>query len=93
MLVRTKCGQEMWIPLRDTQLTRPYLLLPEALRRRQFFDWWVQWTMRKRNMIIAKIKGRLKSSFKYGIEVPTSFEHAMEIDRKNGKTLWYDAWV
>ena len=28
---------------------------------------------------------------KYGIEIPTSIEHAKELDKKNGNTLWQDA--
>ena len=28
---------------------------------------------------------------KYGIKIPTSVDHAMEIDRKNGNTMWKDA--
>ena len=28
---------------------------------------------------------------KYGIEIPTSIDHAMEVDRKNGNTMWRDA--
>ena len=30
---------------------------------------------------------------KYGIEIPTSIDHAMEVDRKNGNTIWRDALV
>ncbi len=28
---------------------------------------------------------------KFGIEVPTSVDHALEIDKKNGNTFWADA--
>ena len=30
-------------------------------------------------------------SHKYGIEVRTSVEHSLELDRKNGNTFWADA--
>ena len=30
-------------------------------------------------------------SHKYGIEVPTSVEHSLELDKKNGNTFWTDA--
>ncbi len=28
---------------------------------------------------------------KFGIEVPTSVDHALELDKKNGNTFWADA--
>ena len=56
------------------------------------FIWWVPHTLRKRNAIILAMKMRLqKTTHKYGIEIPTSVEHAMEINQKNGNTMWRDA--
>jgi hypothetical protein len=31
-----------------------------------------------------------KKNMKFGIEVPTSVDHALEIDKRNGNTLWAD---
>ena len=56
------------------------------------FAWWVPCTLRKRDYIISKVKGRLKkTSHKCGIEMSTSVEHAIELDRQNGNRLWQDA--
>ena len=56
------------------------------------FIWWVPHMLRKRNAIISDVKMRLqKTTHKYGIEIPTSVEHVMEIDRRNGNTMWRDA--
>ena len=56
------------------------------------FAWWVPHMLKKRNAIISAVKVRLrKMTHKYGIEIPTSVDHAMEIDRKNGNTMWKDA--
>ena len=56
------------------------------------FAWWVPYTLRKRDVILSAVKHRLrKQTHKYGIEVPTSVEHAMEIDAKNGNHFWRDA--
>ena len=33
----------------------------------------------------------VKSTHKYGIEVPTSIAHAIEIDKKNGERQWQEA--
>jgi hypothetical protein len=49
------------------------------------------YTLRKRDVIISAIKSRLKrTSHKYGIEVPTSVKHALELDDVNGIHLWRD---
>ena len=32
-----------------------------------------------------------KKTQKYGIKIPTSVDHARELDRRNGNTLWMDA--
>ena len=46
----------------------------------------------KRQVILAALKKRIrKATHKYGIEIPTSVEHAFELDRKNGNNLWKDA--
>ncbi len=43
-------------------------------------------------MIVSTVTTRVrKTSHKYGIELPTSVKHAIEIDQKNGNTLWQDA--
>jgi hypothetical protein len=56
------------------------------------FAYWVPFTPRKRNVLISAIKSRLKrTSHKYGIEVPTSVKHALELDAMNGNYLWRDA--
>ena len=52
------------------------------------FSWWVPFTLKKRNAIIAAFRSIVqRRTHKYGIEVPTYVEHALEIDRRNGNTL------
>jgi hypothetical protein len=56
------------------------------------FAWWVPYTLRKRDIILSKINARIrKTTHKYGIEIPTSVENAMGIDRSNNNTFWKDA--
>jgi hypothetical protein len=56
------------------------------------FAYWVPYTLRKRDVIVSAIKSRLKqTSHKYGIEVPTSVKHALELDAMNDNHLWRDA--
>ena len=53
------------------------------------FKWWVLYTLRKRDNIIAAVKARVRvATHKYGIEVPPSIKHAKQLDKKNGNTFW-----
>jgi hypothetical protein len=54
--------------------------------------WWVPFTLRKQDRIIAAVNSRVKRvTHKYGIEVPTSIDHARCLDASNGNILWQDA--
>ncbi len=45
-----------------------------------------------RDRIIASVNFRVrKATHKSGVDVPTSIEHAIRIDRQNGNTMWQDA--
>ncbi len=48
--------------------------------------------LRKQDEIVSAVNSRVrKTSHKYGIELLTSVKHAIEINQKNGNTLWQDA--
>ena len=56
------------------------------------FDWWVPFTLRKRDRIISAVTAGVKKvSHKYGVLIPTSIREAFEIDKANGNTFWRDA--
>jgi hypothetical protein len=59
------------------------------------FNYWVPHVLKKRDRIISLVKKRqtryLKRTHKFGIEVPKSIDDALELDKKNGNTLWADA--
>ena len=56
------------------------------------FAWWVPYTLRKREVIVAAVKNRIrKTTHKHGIKIPRDVEHAHEIDSRNGNTMWRDA--
>eukprot|EP00957_Ditylum_brightwellii_P150912 11491062-Ditylum_brightwellii.AAC.1 len=45
------------------------------------FRWWVPYMLRKCDVILAKVKARVrKTTHKYSIEIPTSVAHAIELD-------------
>jgi hypothetical protein len=85
-----------WIPLKDLKESHSVEVAEFAKARgiedEPAFAWWVPYMLKKRDVIISSVKHRArKTSHKYGIEIPTSVEHAYEIDRKNGNTFWRDA--
>ena len=45
------------------------------------FVWWVTYTLRKRDTIIAAVNKI--TTHKYGIEVPTSIADALRLDKEN----------
>ena len=56
------------------------------------FSWWVHYTIKKRNVIIAAIKSRLKvATHNYVVEIPSSIEHAIRFDAINGNRLWQES--
>jgi hypothetical protein len=56
------------------------------------FAWWVPYVLQKRDVIVSAVNSRvLRTSHKYGIELPTSVRHALGIDQQNKNTLWQDA--
>ena len=56
--------------------------------------WWVGPTLKRRKAIIAALTTRMRQTkHKYGIEIPTSIEHAKELDRKDGSDFWMKSWV
>ena len=95
LLVKWKDQSESWVKLSELKESHPVETVEFAKSRgiddETTFAWWVPHMLRKRNAIISAMKMRLqKTTHKYGIEIPTSVEHAMEVDWKNGNTMWRD---
>ena len=96
VLVQWKDKSTTWHKLKDIKDSYPVELAEYAVENgishTPAFAWWVPHTLRKRDRIIAKIKSKYwVRTHKYGIRIPKSVEEAIEIDRENGNTLWWDA--
>ena len=94
--VKWREGTSQWIPLKIMKESNPVevaeFAMARGLDKEPAFAWWVPYTLKKRDAIIALVKSRVvKRTHKFGIEVPTSVDHAIEIDRRNGNTLWQDS--
>jgi hypothetical protein len=96
LLVKWADGKETWIPMKDMKESHP-VETAEFARARSIADepafaWWVPYTLRKRDIILSKVKARIKkTTHKYGVEIPNSIDHAHAIDKRNNNTLWKDA--
>ena len=85
-----------WIPLKELKAAYPLQVAEFAVTREldkmPAFAWWVPYTLKKRDTIIASVRQRIaKTTHKYGIIISTSWKNAQEIDTKNGTHLWRDA--
>ena len=60
-----------------------------GLRDEKAFKFWVTHALKKYDRIIKTAKRRKQShKYKYGIEVPTTYAGALELDRKIGNNMW-----
>ncbi len=96
MLVRWKDGSTTWIALKGLKESYPVQLGEYAVQSRlaeePAFAWWVPYTLKKRNRIIAKIKSKFcVRTHKFGIKIPKIVAEARAIDAENGNTIWWDA--
>ena len=96
LLIKLSDGTERWAPLSEMKEANPIEVAEFAVSNRiadePAFKWWVGFTLKKRDRIIASVRSRvLKRTHKYGIEIPSSIDHAKELDRQNKNTLWMDA--
>ena len=96
LLVRWKDSSTTWIALKDLKESYPVQLAEYAVNSRiaeePAFAWWVPYTLKKRNRIIAKIKSKYwVRTHKFGIKIPKTIAEARQFDLENGNTLWWDA--
>ena len=96
LCVKWKDGTTSWERLADVKESNPVEVaeyaVASSIAHEPAFDWWVPYTLRKRNRMIAVVNQRYaKRNYKFGFEIPKSVEDAIRIDKENGNTLWMDA--
>jgi hypothetical protein len=71
--------------------------LTQGIDHEPVFNCWVPHVLKKGDLIIFLVCKRttcyLKRTHKFGIEVPKTVKEALDLDHKNGNTLWADAIV
>ena len=56
------------------------------------FAWWIKHVLRKRDRIISRTASKYwQKTHKYGLLVPKTVKEAIQIDKANGDTRWWDA--
>lgn len=91
-----KDGSTTWGTLKDMKDSYPVELAEFAVENgyaeEPAFAWWISHVLKKRDRIVAKVKSKYwQRTHKYGLRVPKTVKEAIEIDRENGNTLWWDA--
>jgi hypothetical protein len=91
-----KDGSSSWTPLKDLKESNPVEVAEYAAANKivsePAFSWWVPFTLKKRDRIIAAVNSRFaKKTHKFGIRVPKDITEANAIDKENENALWYDA--
>ena len=94
--VEWKDGTTSWLDLKDVKDSHPVLLAEYAVANKLVsepaFQWWVPYTLKKRDRIIKSVKKRyFRKLEKFGLELPKSVQRALEIDRETGTKYWEDA--
>ena len=96
LLIEWADGTESWIDLKTMKESHPTEVAEFAkakgIDNEAAFAWWVPYVLRKRDVILSAIKTRVrKTTHKFGIEIPTSIEHAKRLDAANNNCLWMTA--
>ena len=96
LLVEWTDGTTSWKPLRDMKESVPVQTADYAkacgIDDEPAFAWWVPFTLKKRNQIIAAVNHRVKkTTHKYGIRVPDGFAEAYDLDVANQDNYWRNA--
>jgi hypothetical protein len=86
-----------WIPLKELKESHPVqvaeYVTAKGIAKEPAFSWWVPYTLKKMKAIVSAVKSHLKHTLhKYSVEVPRSFDHAKQLDKRNNNTLWMSAW-
>jgi hypothetical protein len=91
-----KDGSTSWKHLREMKESNPIeaaeYAVANQIHEEPAFRLWVKHTLKKRNHFTLAVKARCKRKcFKLGIEIPTTFERALQIDQEMGTSLWTKA--
>ena len=99
MFVQWIQGNRSWISLNSLRLHDPYSCVVYATEKKLLSDPDWEWTKDYINdtkeytrlIRVLRTSKSMGSKYKFGVEIPRSVKHALEIDRRNGNNLWREA--
>jgi hypothetical protein len=96
--IQWKDGSSTWNQVKDIKESYPVQLAEYAIQNKiseePAFAWWVKYVLRKRDRIISKTASKYwQKTHKFGLRIPKSAKEALQIDKENGDTKWWDAIV
>ncbi len=69
--------------------------MAQGIAHKPAFNWWESHVLKKRDWIISLVckwtTRYLKWTHKFGIDMPKTVKEALDLDYKNGNTLWANA--
>ena len=96
LCIQWRDGSSSWEPLSAMKESNPVevaeFAVSQGIDHEPAFAWWVNYTLKKRDRIIANVNARYhKRTHKFGLEIPKNMEDCKRIDTANGNTYWRDA--
>jgi hypothetical protein len=93
LCVKWRDGSTSWEHLKDLKEANPIetaeYAVTHSLSNEPAFSWWVNYTLKNRDKIIAAVRARfVRKDFKFGIKVPNTIAEARRLDAENGDNLW-----
>jgi hypothetical protein len=94
--VKWKDGSTIWESLNDLKESNPVEFAEHAVGAKLVlepaFAWWVPFTLKRRDGMIGKINACFaRKTHKFGIAVPSTVKEALQMDKENGNTVWWDS--
>ena len=96
LLIRWMVGSESWIHLKDIKYSHPIEVSEFSkdigIAYEPSFEWCVPNNLLKKYVFLTSVKSRIiKTTHKYGIELPTRQAHAYAIETMNNNTFGINA--
>ena len=96
LLCQWRDGSTNWVALKDMKQSYPLKVAEFAFANRiheePAFAWWVNEVVKKHERILKKLKTKYwQRTHKFGIRLPKTVAEALQFDKENGNTYWWDA--
>ena len=96
VLCQWRDGSTNWVSLKDMKQSYPLKVAEFAFANRihdePAFAWWINEVIKKHERILKKLKTKYwQRTHKFGVRLPKTVAEALQFDKENGNTYWWDA--